>query len=171
MELDAVLPAGLRPGEQAGVPFDEGLGFRRDVEVVVEAGDVGDVRRRQAPDGGDQELRARAVVDRLEPGAGQDRAQALGVLEAARSAGLRAERWHDLGSMYERQLDLGIGDPVLVRFQLAELSRAKRGDTEREKTGVFLGRYAVRGDAPVTLTFRMAAQTAAVYARLSQAGE
>ena len=26
------------PGELAGVPFDEGFGFRRDVEVLVEAG-------------------------------------------------------------------------------------------------------------------------------------
>jgi hypothetical protein len=28
----------LSPGELAGVPFDEGFGFRRDVEVLVEAG-------------------------------------------------------------------------------------------------------------------------------------
>src|SRR6266508_5199178 len=38
LELDAVLAGGLGPGELAGVPFDEGFGFRRDVEVLVEAG-------------------------------------------------------------------------------------------------------------------------------------
>jgi hypothetical protein len=38
VELDAALAGGLGPGELAGVPFDEGLGFRRDVEVLVEAG-------------------------------------------------------------------------------------------------------------------------------------
>jgi len=38
IEFDAVLAGGLRPGELAGVPFDEGFGFRRDVEVLVEAG-------------------------------------------------------------------------------------------------------------------------------------
>ena len=37
VELDAVIAAGLGPGELAGVPFDEGFGFRRDVEVLVEA--------------------------------------------------------------------------------------------------------------------------------------
>ena len=37
VELDAVLAGGLGPCELAGVPFDEGLGFRRDVEVL-EAG-------------------------------------------------------------------------------------------------------------------------------------
>ena len=40
LHFDAVLADGLGPGELAGMPFDEGLGFRRDVEVVVEAGDV-----------------------------------------------------------------------------------------------------------------------------------
>ena len=38
VELDAALVGGLGPGELAGVPFDEGFGFRRDVEVLVEAG-------------------------------------------------------------------------------------------------------------------------------------
>ena len=38
VELDAALARGLGPGELAGVPFDEGFGFRRDVEVLVEAG-------------------------------------------------------------------------------------------------------------------------------------
>src|SRR5574341_1780350 len=38
VELDAALAGGLGPGELAGVPFDEGFGFRRDVEVLVEAG-------------------------------------------------------------------------------------------------------------------------------------
>ena len=38
MQLDAVLPGGLGPGELTGVPFDEGFGFRGDVEVLVEAG-------------------------------------------------------------------------------------------------------------------------------------
>ena len=38
VELDAVLAGGLGPSELAGVPFDEGFGFRRDVEVLVEAG-------------------------------------------------------------------------------------------------------------------------------------
>src|SRR5262245_32497674 len=37
VELDAALEGGLGPGAVAGVPFDEGLGFRRDVEVLVEA--------------------------------------------------------------------------------------------------------------------------------------
>ena len=31
VELDAALAGGLGPGELAGVPFDEGFGFRRDV--------------------------------------------------------------------------------------------------------------------------------------------
>src|SRR5688572_30756906 len=38
VELDAPLAGGLSPGELAGVPFDEGFGFRRDVEVLVRAG-------------------------------------------------------------------------------------------------------------------------------------
>ena len=38
IELDAALSRGLDPGELAGVPFDEGFGFRRDVEVLVETG-------------------------------------------------------------------------------------------------------------------------------------
>src|SRR5262245_26741794 len=38
VELDAVLAGGLGPGELAGMPFDEGFGFRRDIEVLVEAG-------------------------------------------------------------------------------------------------------------------------------------
>src|SRR5688572_29956918 len=38
VELDAALAGGLGPGELAGVPFDEGFGFRRDVEVLVETG-------------------------------------------------------------------------------------------------------------------------------------
>ena len=38
VELDAAVAGGLGPGELAGVPFDEGFGFRRDVEVLVEAG-------------------------------------------------------------------------------------------------------------------------------------
>src|SRR5687767_8343915 len=37
VELDASRAGGLGPGELAGVPFDEGFGFRRDVEVLVEA--------------------------------------------------------------------------------------------------------------------------------------
>ncbi|MDB4988017.1 MAG: domain protein putative component of TonB system, partial [Myxococcaceae bacterium] len=44
---------------------------------------------------------------------------------------LRAERYLDLTSLYERQLDLAIGDQNSVRFRLAELSRLRRGDTER----------------------------------------
>ena len=35
--MDTARAGGLGPGELAGVPFDEGLGFRRDVEVFVEA--------------------------------------------------------------------------------------------------------------------------------------
>jgi hypothetical protein len=38
VELDAVIAGGLGPGELAGVPFDEGFAFRRDVEVLGEAG-------------------------------------------------------------------------------------------------------------------------------------
>ena len=38
VELDAVLTGGLGPGQLAGVPLDEGFGFRRDVEVLFEAG-------------------------------------------------------------------------------------------------------------------------------------
>jgi hypothetical protein len=37
VELDSVLAGGLGPRELAGVPLDEGFGFRRDVEVLVEA--------------------------------------------------------------------------------------------------------------------------------------
>src|SRR3546814_15246130 len=36
--LDAAVAGGLGPGELAGVPFDEGFGFRRDVEVLLEVG-------------------------------------------------------------------------------------------------------------------------------------
>src|SRR5512145_8491 len=38
VESDAARERGLGPRELASVPFDEGLGFRRDVEVLVEAG-------------------------------------------------------------------------------------------------------------------------------------
>src|SRR5574341_249687 len=38
VQSDAVPADGLRPGELAGVPFDEGFGVRSDVEVLVEAG-------------------------------------------------------------------------------------------------------------------------------------
>ena len=38
VELDAAIAGDLGPGELAGVPFDEGFGFSRDVEVLVEAG-------------------------------------------------------------------------------------------------------------------------------------
>src|SRR5262245_10983895 len=38
VELDAAPASDLAPGELARVPFDEGFGFRRDVEVLVEAG-------------------------------------------------------------------------------------------------------------------------------------
>src|SRR5262245_11523022 len=38
VELDAAFARGLGPGELAGVPLDEGFGFRRDVEILVEAG-------------------------------------------------------------------------------------------------------------------------------------
>ena len=34
----AVVAGGLGPGELASVPFDEGFGFRSDVEVLVETG-------------------------------------------------------------------------------------------------------------------------------------
>src|SRR5262245_65472296 len=36
IELDAALADGLGPSEPAGVPFDEGFCFRRDVEVLFE---------------------------------------------------------------------------------------------------------------------------------------
>ena len=36
--MDAVVAGGLCLGELAGVPFDEGFGFRPDEEVFVEAG-------------------------------------------------------------------------------------------------------------------------------------
>ena len=38
VELYAALAGGLGPREPARVPFDEGFGFRRDVEVLVQAG-------------------------------------------------------------------------------------------------------------------------------------
>jgi len=38
VDLDAIRAGGLGPSELAGVPFDEGFGFRRDVEVLVETG-------------------------------------------------------------------------------------------------------------------------------------
>jgi hypothetical protein len=38
VELDAAVASGFSPVELAGMPFDEGLGFRGDVEVFVEAG-------------------------------------------------------------------------------------------------------------------------------------
>jgi hypothetical protein len=37
VELNASLASGLGPGELAGVPFDEGFSFRRDVEILIEA--------------------------------------------------------------------------------------------------------------------------------------
>ena len=36
VDLNAAVASGLGPAEVAGVPFDEGFGFRRDVEVLVE---------------------------------------------------------------------------------------------------------------------------------------
>ena len=36
--MDTAVADGLRPGDLARVPFDEGFGFRRDVEVFLEAG-------------------------------------------------------------------------------------------------------------------------------------
>ena len=45
VELNAAVARSLGPGELASVPFDEGFGIRRDVEVLVEArarlGDLG----------------------------------------------------------------------------------------------------------------------------------
>jgi hypothetical protein len=38
VELDPAVACGFGPGELAGVPLGEGFGFRRDVEVLVEAG-------------------------------------------------------------------------------------------------------------------------------------
>src|SRR5262249_27787977 len=38
VELDAALAGSLGPRELAGVPFDEGFGVRRDVEILVDAG-------------------------------------------------------------------------------------------------------------------------------------
>ena len=38
VDLNAPLADCSCPAEVAGVPFDEGFGFRRDVEVLVEAG-------------------------------------------------------------------------------------------------------------------------------------
>src|SRR5262245_42665033 len=38
VELNTALAGSLDPRELTGVPFDEGFGFRRDVEVLVEAG-------------------------------------------------------------------------------------------------------------------------------------
>jgi hypothetical protein len=38
VELDAAVAAGIGPGELTCVPFDEGFGVRRDVEILVEAG-------------------------------------------------------------------------------------------------------------------------------------
>ncbi|HEY6882058.1 MAG TPA: hypothetical protein VI299_28710, partial [Polyangiales bacterium] len=43
----------------------------------------------------------------------------------------RAERFRELASLYERQLDLQIGDAVQTRFKLAELNRLKLRDPER----------------------------------------
>ena len=38
VESYAVIAGGLRPGELASVPFDEGFGFRSDVKVFIESG-------------------------------------------------------------------------------------------------------------------------------------
>lgn len=38
VDLDAALTRGFIPGEVTGVPFDEGFGFCRDVEILVEFG-------------------------------------------------------------------------------------------------------------------------------------
>jgi tetratricopeptide (TPR) repeat protein len=43
----------------------------------------------------------------------------------------RADRWVDLGNMYERQMDLRVGDAVLVRYKLAELLRTHLHEPER----------------------------------------
>src|SRR5690606_11251352 len=40
----------------------------------------------------------------------------------------RAERWVDLASMYERQMELGAADPLTVRFRLAEVYRTRLDD-------------------------------------------
>src|SRR5262245_23271359 len=38
LKLDAAPADSLAPGEMASVPFDEGFGVRRDVQVLIEAG-------------------------------------------------------------------------------------------------------------------------------------
>ncbi len=43
----------------------------------------------------------------------------------------RGERWADLASMYERQMDLVIGDALVIRFKLAEVYRTRLDDVER----------------------------------------
>jgi golgin subfamily B member 1 len=43
----------------------------------------------------------------------------------------RAERWRDLAALYERQLELNIGDGSQTRFKLAELNRTRLRDPER----------------------------------------
>ncbi|MFT3922722.1 MAG: tetratricopeptide repeat protein [Myxococcales bacterium] len=43
----------------------------------------------------------------------------------------RAERWEDLSEMYERQMELAIGDALVVRYRLAEVYRTRLDDVER----------------------------------------
>ena len=43
----------------------------------------------------------------------------------------RAGRHADLAAMYDRQMDIEIGDPVVVRYRLAELRRTHLDDPER----------------------------------------
>ena len=38
VKLDAIMVSGPGPAKLAGVPFDEGFGVRRDVQILVEAG-------------------------------------------------------------------------------------------------------------------------------------
>src|SRR3546814_11749930 len=59
VELDAAVAGGLGPGELAGVPFDEGFGFRRDVEVLLEVGVSLAVLGIPEPDGQPTETQAR----------------------------------------------------------------------------------------------------------------
>lgn len=43
----------------------------------------------------------------------------------------RGERWVDLATMYERQMDLNIGDALVIRYKLAEVYRTRLSEVER----------------------------------------
>ena len=112
VESDAVPAGGLRPGELAGVPFDEGFDFRRDVEVLVEAG----IR---LADLGVSELDEQPIALT---------ARAAGEVEADDDASIRqASQAITLDGVWRPGEDFGDRDTAWTREFFAALGRFREG--------------------------------------------